>query len=410
MKISQLTTFFVQEWMNSSDEFQMSQDGISLFEKKKRERYVSSFLKSVKSLNSNQDTHQLSEWMLVELRGLFKFAFSYQPEQIEMMFSSEMMKSTKQFIKNAKAFDSELSIPSIFQACRNVWIMNGLQLILGVPVKLTPSIFAYSMLYPYTDNFVDDPQISRKDKLAFSKRFARRLSGENVMPMDIREHQIYRLVEMIEAQYNRTEFPGVYRALIGIHQAQTKSMALLEKDQVSFPDALSICIEKGGTSVLADGFLIAGELSEKQQQFLFGYGAYLQLLDDIQDVKEDLDDNLMTAFSLTARYQHLDQTIGKTFNFGSKILEDSHDVHARIEMDFKGLLQKSILLFLIESVAIDSQYYSPDFQQQLEKQSPLSFRYIRDKRNFFTPQKHLMLDKLEALAKNRIKPPVAAEF
>ncbi|HKJ40464.1 MAG TPA: hypothetical protein VKA27_00170 [Sunxiuqinia sp.] len=403
MKVDQLTAFFVRQWLQSPDEFSMEENGFSPIEKKKRERQVSSFLKTLKNLNGEMSTHQLSEFVLRELRVLFKTVFNYRSDQLDLMFSPEMMQSTRQFVKKAKAFGSELSIASIFQACRNVWIMNGLQLVLGKPVQLTPAIFAYSMLYPYTDNFVDDPLVGRDEKLAFSQRFASRLVGEAVLPENEHERQIYRLVAMIEGQYDRSHFPGVYQALLGIHRAQTQSMTLLNNEQLSQEQALTICIEKGGTSVLADGFLIAGQLNEQQQQFLFGYGAYLQLLDDIQDVKEDLNDGLMTAFSIAARQQPMDAVIGKTFNFGAQILNDSRPVIQRVSLDFEGLLQKSILLFLIESVAIDNQYYSKHFQQRLEKLSPLSFRYIREKRNFFTPQKHVMFDKLEALTKARKK-------
>ena len=38
---------------------------------------------------------------------------------------------------------------------RNVWIGNNLQMLLGVPVCLTQGLFAYSMLYPVTDNVLD---------------------------------------------------------------------------------------------------------------------------------------------------------------------------------------------------------------------------------------------------------------
>jgi hypothetical protein len=178
-------------------------------------------------------------------------------------------------------------------------------------------------------------------------------------------------------------------------------MDLLNRTHLTEREALRICIAKGGASVLADGYLIAGHLNDEQRNFLFGYGAYLQLLDDIQDVKEDLYDGLMTAFSLAATNQKLDVLILKTFHFGENILDSSKAVLEYVALDFKGLLQQSILLFLIESVAMDSQFYSEGFQYRLEKLSPLSLRYIREKRNFFTPQKHLMLEKLESLTAAR---------
>jgi len=33
------------------------------------------------------------------------------------------------------------------------------------------------MLYPYTDNYLDDPSVSREEKLGFSNRFGQRLAA-----------------------------------------------------------------------------------------------------------------------------------------------------------------------------------------------------------------------------------------
>jgi hypothetical protein len=403
MEISQLTEKFTEMWLQSNEKAESLGEEISLNDKKERQIYVSAFLKSMKKLQPEMlalyaGSSDLDGFILAQIRELFQTAFSYKHREIDLMFSSEMMGATKAFVKGVRAFDPTLSVHSVFQACRNVWIMNGLQLILCRPVELTPAIFAYSMLYPYTDNFVDDPTVSTLEKLDFSQRFADRLSGKKVMPQNRNEQKIYELVAMIETQFDRGQFPDVYGSLLGIHKAQTDSMGLLNGKHQSDEQALRICIAKGGASVLADGYLIAGQLNDEEKDFLFGYGAYLQLLDDIQDIKEDLDDGLLTAFSKAARSQKLDSVVCKTLNFGEQVLDRSQVVLDRVALDFKGLLQKSILLFLTESVALDSQFYSRSFQVEIEKVSPLSFSFIKAKRNFFTPQKHLLLEKLENMA------------
>ena len=48
-----------------------------------------------------------------------------------------------------------------------------------------------------------------------------------------------------------------------------------------------ISIYKGGASVLADGYLMDGELTEKEAFFCVAYGFLLQVADDIQDMEED---------------------------------------------------------------------------------------------------------------------------
>lgn len=59
---------------------------------------------------------------------------------------------------------------------------------------------------------------------------------------------------------------------------------------LSSPDAdhvLALSVAKGGASLLADGYLVRGELGPGEAELCFGYGVFLQLLDDLQDVAAD---------------------------------------------------------------------------------------------------------------------------
>jgi hypothetical protein len=47
------------------------------------------------------------------------------------------------------------------------------------------------MLYPYTDNYLDDPEISRQAKASFNARFERRLAGGEAEPCVAREETIW---------------------------------------------------------------------------------------------------------------------------------------------------------------------------------------------------------------------------
>ena len=66
----------------------------------------------------------------------------------------DFFNSTKSFIREAKKFNKSLSYMDIGQAMRNVWIVNILQAAFGEKVGLSKAIFGYSMLYPYTDNYL----------------------------------------------------------------------------------------------------------------------------------------------------------------------------------------------------------------------------------------------------------------
>ena len=115
-------------------------------------------------------------------------------------------------------------LDDIFQSLRNVWIMNCIQVLLGIGISVTPSVFAYSMLYPYTDNFLDAGKVSERQKRETNDRLEKRLGGEPVRSETLLENRLFKLVEMIEGQFDRKLFPMVYRSLIGIHAAQVRSM------------------------------------------------------------------------------------------------------------------------------------------------------------------------------------------
>ena len=64
-------------------------------------------------------------------------------------------------------------------------------------------------------------------------------------------------------------------------RAQCRSLELLHRTASPYEvDVLGISLEKGGTSVLADGYLVAGSLTRPQAELAFGFGAYLQIVDD----------------------------------------------------------------------------------------------------------------------------------
>ena len=278
-------TYFRTLWNTSRSEFPKLNREYSRQQKKVREKQLETFIHHIKEcfvedeLNSElTDEHRL----FTHIKTFLKEGLDYSAEQLDIILSNEMINTTLHFIRQARQFDQELGLEEIFQACRNVWIMNGLQYLFGQKIRLTPSVFAYSMLYPYTDNFIDDSTVSELEKQAFAERFYKRLDNQCVEPANPIEVKIFELVGMIEKEWPRVAHPEVYDSLLAIHAAQTESAALLsKKKQLTNSEVFDICVNKGGCSVTADGYLILGKLTSEQEKFLFGYGAYLQILDDL---------------------------------------------------------------------------------------------------------------------------------
>ena len=118
--------------------------------------------------------------------------------QLDSLPSQAFSGVSEEFVRMARAFDPKLSGEDIYQAGRNAWTANGLQWLRGLPVEITPSILAYSLLYPYTDNYLDDPAIPVASKRAFNERFRRRLAGEALTTANAQERTIFDLIAMIE--------------------------------------------------------------------------------------------------------------------------------------------------------------------------------------------------------------------
>ncbi len=270
-------------------------------------------------------------------------------------------------------------------------------MLLGQKMRLTPAIFAYSMLYPYTDNYLDDPATPPDAKLSFSARFGRRLEGHLVAPANGREAAIWRLVGMIEEQYPRAEWPRVFASLLDIHHAQENSIRLL-RHAPSTVDAvvLRLSFEKGGASVLADAYLAAGTLSREQAQFAFNWGVALQLADDLQDVQQDRQNGVLTLFSRAADEGPLDELTSRVLQFAQRIAHQMRRLPSPDCQSLKELVQKSSGSLLIRSAGEAGELYSQAYLAELETHSPFRFSFLSRQRNRLARRSGLLTKLFEA--------------
>lgn len=363
---------FINKWLNSSEDFPANKSKFSFIEKYFWEIKCERFIRFMKASYRKKDID--SNLFFKRCKSFFKEELSYTNDQLELIFSDEMIEASKDFIRKAIQFDPELDNEELFQAIRNQWIVFGLQSVFGYPVQTTKSTLAYSLLYPYTDNFIDSHRISHQEKIDFSQRFEMRLKGENVKAESQSEEKIYQLVELIEDEFDRNLFPKVYESLLDIHCAQTKSIALTRKTILSDIECFEIAVTKGASSVIADGYLIAGKLNYDQFQFLYEYGAYLQILDDLQDARDDLYEGVFTCFSKNLHSQYLDKMLCKTYHLGKEVLVTVQKVFPT-QIAFQGLIKRSFGLLFGSSVISNPKDFSPAFINQCEQYSPFRFSF-----------------------------------
>jgi hypothetical protein len=377
--VQELTRYYTSLWWGSNAEFPLLSPTFSPKEQLEKgirlDRLVDElFISLRRRYSSGEERMEARNGLVLAAENFARAELGFEDRHIEVIRKHHLAEISAEFAKKARAFDPQITNEDIYQASRNVWSMNFMQILLGLPVELTPAVFAYSMLYPFTDNYLDDPSISPRAKFEFNQRFSQRLAGESTSPSNASEKAIWNLIEMVEGQFNRKVYPLLYESLSAIQEAQTRSLNLIHPDASPFEvDVLGISIEKGGTAVLADGYLVAGNLTAAQREFMFGYGVFTQLMDDQEDVLRDLKAGLNTIFSMTARHWPLDEITNRTFHFSANVLNCMDSFHGPDVLTVKELFSRGLSLILIAAAGRISQHYSRRYLLKLEKYLP--FRY-----------------------------------
>ncbi len=328
------------------------------------------------------------ERLTAAFRVFAREALDFEERHLDLLLSGGFTETGRELARAARLFDPQMSADDVFQASRNAWTANGLQMLLGLPARLTPAIFGYSMLYPCTDNYLDEPAVSEADKRAFNHRFGARLAGGDLPPRGRHEEHAWTLVGLIESQYSRTEFPDVFASLLAIHRAQERSLQLHRTDGAG--DVLEISFEKGGASVVADAWLAAGALDPAAAEFAFAWGVALQLGDDLQDVAADAQDGIRTVFAEVAGREPLDAVTNRAFAFGARVLAGLDSVGATAPAAIQELIRTSFFMLLTGAAGEARECYSPAYLRELERRSPFTFEFLHSRRRRFTRKRGIL--------------------
>ncbi len=230
------------------------------------------------------------------------------------------------------------------------------------------------MLYPLTDNFSDDKTLSKEYKIEFNKRFRNKIKNGEGVGRTQQEKEIFYMIDLIEKDYPREEFPKVYEALIAIQDGQSMSIKQHGLKGIYNEDILGISIYKGGSSVLADAYLVCGHLNEADELFAFVYGVVLQLADDFQDIKDDLSNKHYTIMNIQTKFGKLDSLIKKYFNFIDYFLNEIFQEDGAQRIALKELITESIQLLRFGAVIKNKRYISRKLYKKIIKG------------NFFSPR------------------------
>ncbi len=237
----------------------------------------------------------LSEWMGGELLDAFE-------------------RETKNFIGRVRGFDEALEPEQIWQAMRNYFIYGMIVEMQGGEQNADDPILAYSLLYPYTDNYIDDKKISREKKAQYNRMIGRKLKGEAVEPGNRLEEKTCRLLDMILSAYEGEAKNKVVSVLLQLLEAQSCSIGQMKQD-IEEERILEISIRKGGSSVLADYLFATEDWREQEEKFCLKFGFILQLVDDLQDIEEDEKAGSHTLMTNAAKEKRLEEQVNRLLWF-----------------------------------------------------------------------------------------------
>jgi len=329
--------------------------------------------KCFRVLRTDTDPQMLMLEMENDALTLLELILDVPRSECTDLIRSTYADATKGFVDEAKLFDPELDAESVFQALRNVWIMHSIQVLHDMEPKHTDSIFGYSMLYPLTDNFLDDQAITKEEKIEFNRVFRRRLEGEALSVESKELIDIFEMIERMESDFPRSQYPDVWESILLIQSAQENSLRQQgEFGNITKKEIKSLSFRKGGTSVLADGFLVCGELTTEWVHFLIGYGILLQLADDLQDLYTDAEAEHWTLFSIHHKNVELDQMVLRLRNF-AQIVFNSYPVdHKSSNKSLLKVMQKAID-YLIYDATVNIRYScKKSYITTIEKQFPVN--------------------------------------
>lgn len=283
---------------------------------------------------------------------------------------------SKQFMRDARSFDPELRLEDITQAIRNVWIILILEKIFDRPLHYHKAMFAYSMLYPYTDNLLDDETLKRSDKEQFNNWLSRRLKNETSSFEEESQRHVNELVSMIEDAYPRESHADVYASLLHIQDGQKRS--LLQYDVDDDAVLLDISIAKGGASVLADGYLIDGTLNKEEYRFCIYFGFLLQIADDIQDLQQDRDHRYFTLVGILKEKKQRRSFCEKYFAYVHHVIRRLSPNQDKRVLNF---IEDNCRLLIYFSLQQDAQWYPRIFLHHIRERLPLQ---AKDLKQLFT--------------------------
>ena len=367
-------------WLNSPDAFPKFVIEIHSGEKENNEAYISDFSAGFQNLVKSYPVSKRArqKWKREMLEMIDRVL---QEENIlgvhKAMSQSALILFREDInicLRRVREFAPELSMESIGQAIRNYTVYAMLCELYGIQSAFHPAIFGYSMLYPFTDNYIDSKSVSSLDKEVYNQIIRDKIAGRTVSPRTSHQEKTCELLSMIESRYPRENDSTVYLLLELMLNAQQTSMRQQEKDVIlTNEERLDISLYKGGLSVLIDRFFVDREISEGDLTFYLAFGFFLQLADDLQDIKADSNGRNQTLFTVSEANREHEKLVNKLLHFVQRIFS----LYEQENDKYKMFILNNCYFLVFSSVAGSKEFFSSAYLEKIAKYLPVSLSFLQ---------------------------------
>ena len=302
-------------------------------------------------------------------------------EHISKELFSDFEQNLELFLEKTKAFDETLSPENIWQAMRNYLIYCMIVNLQGEKQNCRDTILGYSLLYPYTDNYIDKLHRKATDKNSYNQLIRKTLMGENMIPTNFYEEKTKQLLLLVQNNYSE-DFIRKENAsflLLLMLEAQEKSIKQIHKlgaKKLSTDEILHISVYKGGLSVFID-YLFSidfdfSSVTEEEMIFYLCFGLILQLADDLQDIAEDKKNHSQTLMSYTKNKEQLEHTVNRLFHFTHTCILNFSPRNTQLHT----FTLQNCELMLLAAIAKNAKYFSKAYLEKIEQHLPFSISFL----------------------------------
>lgn len=337
--------------------------------KERLQKQMNSFPYPVQLPGQRKRWKKNTEQMLHEVlwtEPLLNLSLSMSGETLEA-FQTQ----AKAFLRRIRQFDQTLGMKEMGQALRNYIVHTTFLELSGLPQRCSSAIFGYSMLYPYTDNYIDDPERTMEEKQHFNQMIADVLQNRPCQMLSRHEEKTAALLADIKKDYGQEN--AIDNGLLLMLDAQQISQGQADGTvPMTEEEILDISIYKGGISVLIDRYLINHPFEEQDLYFYFAFGFLLQLCDDIQDIAQDGKEGNRTIFSVCSKAKETEEKINRLFHYTREVFQSYQSKNKGFQ---NFLLQNTYRLILFSAVS-SRESLSEEWLGWAEERLPVSAAYL----------------------------------